>query len=27
MFGVPKARYRALGRNLPEAPVLRGLLV
>lgn len=27
MFGVPKARYRALGRNLPEAPVLRGLMI
>jgi len=26
MFSVPKARYRTIGRNLPEAPVLRGLL-
>lgn len=26
MFDVPKARYRPIGRNLPEAPVLRGLL-
>ncbi len=27
MFGVPKSRYRAIGRNLPAAPVLHGLLV
>lgn len=26
MFSVPKSRYRPIGRNLPEAPVLRGLL-
>jgi hypothetical protein len=25
-FGVPKARYRSNGRNLPSAPVLGGLL-
>lgn len=26
MFSVPKSRYRPIGRNLPEAPVLHGLL-
>jgi hypothetical protein len=26
MFSVPRSRYRPVGRNLPEAPVLRGLL-
>jgi uncharacterized protein (DUF1501 family) len=26
MFDVPKSRHRPIGRNLPEAPVLRGLL-
>lgn len=26
MFSVPKSRYRTIGRNLPEAPVLHGLL-
>ncbi len=26
LFGVPKSRYRSPGRNLPAAPVLRGLL-
>ena len=26
MFSVPKARYRSTGRNLPQAPVLSGLL-
>lgn len=26
MFGVPRSRYRTIGRNLPEAPVLHGLL-
>ena len=26
LFGVPESRYRSLGRNLPVAPVLRGLL-
>lgn len=26
LFEVPEGRYRALGRNLPVAPVLRGLL-
>lgn len=26
LFGVPRARYRLLGRNLPAAPVLQGLL-
>ena len=26
MFSVPKARYRSFGRNLPQAPVLNGLL-
>jgi len=27
MFAVPKSRHRTIGRNLPEAPVLNGLLV
>ena len=26
LFSVPKARYRSTGRNLPQAPVLNGLL-
>ena len=26
MFGVPKSRYRSVGRSLPAAPVLHGLL-
>jgi len=26
LFGVPKSHYRALGRNLPVAPVMNGLL-
>jgi uncharacterized protein (DUF1501 family) len=26
MFSVPKSRYRSAGRNLPQAPVLHGLL-
>jgi hypothetical protein len=26
MFSVPKSRYRSIGRNLPLAPVLDGLL-
>ncbi len=26
LFGVPESRYRSLGRNLPVAPVLHGLL-
>jgi hypothetical protein len=26
LFGVPPARHRLLGRNLPTAPVLQGLL-
>lgn len=26
LFNVPKSRHRSLGRNLPEAPVLHGLL-
>ena len=26
LFGVPESRHRSLGRNLPVAPVLRGLL-
>ena len=26
MFSVPKSRHRPIGRNLPEAPVLQGLL-
>jgi hypothetical protein len=26
MFSVPKSRYRSTGRNLPQAPVLDGLL-
>ena len=27
LFGVAKSQYRALGRNLPVAPVLQGLLL
>ena len=26
MFSVPKSHYRSIGRNLPQAPVLNGLL-
>jgi hypothetical protein len=26
MFSVPTSRYRSNGRNLPQAPVLNGLL-